>query len=384
MPTWAKLPRADRDNLSAVSYLVRNYPTPLAARGPAEPAEAPRIVVPPRHGRPRTEAEHAHFRRLIQESQALVDARRSPATGPMAARMAALAPEAPIVGERSPGEGGGAVFHEADGFAVNDPAATRPRLDVPKAVVEAGLKAPVPHRKQIGGTCGLYALGMVMDGWHARDPKNPTALVQPEDRDPPDGDFKHLNYAPTDPRMMLDVARDAGLTAKGELYQAEFVAEAAARMGYRASLRTEATLADLYTVLDAGHPAIVAFNVDMDGEAGTPDAGARAHYAVIQGHFEHEGQRYLIAKHSWRQTEDRIWRAEDFLASWSNLKTTRFYGTPGDGEIPDRPDLREPERLSLPDAGEGRADISRALGRCLVEVVPEGEPLSGGREIHAA
>lgn len=342
--------------------------------------------MPPRFGRPRTDAEHRHFQQLIREGQALVDAARARrsagTTSPLGARMLALAaPAQPIRGEPAPGEGGGGVHREADGFLVNDPALVAARPEIPEAVVEAGLSAPVPHRKQIGGTCGLYALGMVMDAWHARDPRHPTALVQPEDRGAPQGAFRHFNFEPTDPRMMLDVAKEAGLTAKGELYQAEFVAETAARFGYQASLRTEATLDDLYAVLDAGHPAIVAFNVDMDGDAGTPDAGARAHYAVIEGHFEHEGERYLIAKHSWSKTEDRVWRAEDFAASWQNLKTTKFYGTPGDGEIPQRPDLREPERLSLPDAGGGRADISKALGRCLVEVVPNGAPLSGGRRI---
>jgi hypothetical protein len=379
----AKLPRTGPDKVPAVSHLVRNSPTPRGPLTPPPLAEPPQLIIPPTFGRPRTEAEHRYFRQLIQEGQALVDAakaRRAAGTTPMGARMLALAPKPaarPITGDPEPGLGGGATHREADGFLVNDPAVAPAR---PEGPAVAGLKAPVPHRRQLGGTCGLYALGMVMDAWHARDPRNPTALVQPEDR-APEGDEGHFNTPPTDPRMLLDVAREAGLTAKGELYQAEFVAETAARMGYQASLRTQATLEDVYAVLDAGHPAIVPFNVDMDGDAGTPDSGGRAHYAVLQGYFDRDGERYLVAKHSWRHSGDRVWRAEDFLASWSNLKTTKFYGTPGDGEIPGRPDLREPARLSLPDAGEGRADISSALARCLVEVVPPREPLTGGRRV---
>ncbi|CAN0580894.1 unnamed protein product, partial [Laminaria digitata] len=42
-------------------------------------------------------------------------------------------------------------------------------------------------------------------------------------------------------------------------------------------------------------------------------------------------------------------------------------------------ELKEPKHLGLPDAGGGRADISQALARTLVEVVPPGEALTGGR-----
>lgn len=377
---------------------------------PAAPASsAPRLIIPTRYGRPRTEAEQTYYRNLITETKALVDEakaqREAQLDGWMKRIEVAPRPEAPseceisdplpaaaggIVGDPNPGRGaggvaGGQVHREADGFVVNDPAVAVDKAVTDQAVIRAGLKAEVRHRKQIGGTCGLYALGMVMDFWHEQDRAHPTALVQAADREPVDDPrgFVHFHHEPTDARYVLDVAMQEGFSAKGEMYQAEFLAETATHFGYQASLRTQATLDDVYAVLDAGRPAIVAFNVDMNGEAGTPDSGARAHYAVLQGYFEHEGERYVIAKHSWSKTEDKVWRAKDFFASWDNLETTKFYGTPGDGEIPNRPDLVEPRRLTLPDAGGGRSDISRALARTLVEVVPPGERLTGGRQIAA-
>src|SRR5690242_4457903 len=45
-------------------------------------------------------------------------------------------------------------------------------------VIERAKKAGVPQREQIGPTCGLYALGMVMDFWNEKNAKNATALVQ--------------------------------------------------------------------------------------------------------------------------------------------------------------------------------------------------------------
>lgn len=370
---------------------------PPGYENPNAPArtDAPKLWIPERYGRPRTDAEHAYYRGLIAEGQALVDRARAkapvaqpskleaPTSDDLRLKDGAPPPKEQALKAEAPVSDG--VFREADGFIVNAPGVHRPRPVQDANLIRAGLRAEVPHRKQIGGTCGLYALGMVMDLWHQREPKNPTALVQVEDRNEvndPRG-FVHFHHEPTDARYLMDVAKDAGFTAKGEMYEARFVADTAAHFGYDASLRTSATLDDLYAVLDAGHPAIVPFNVDMNGEAGTPDSGARAHYAVVQGYFDDQGERYVVAKHSWSNTEDHVWKASDFFASWSNLKTTKFYGTPGDGEIPKYPELKEPANLDLPDAGGGRSDISKALARTLVEVVPPGEALTGGRRFAA-
>jgi hypothetical protein len=232
----------------------------------------------------------------------------------------------------------------------------------------------VPQRVQIGPTCGLYALGMVFDHWNARDPGNATALVQDIDTR---GRGTQYTRPPTTDERILDVAQRAGFTALGEMFTARQLAATAEAFGYRATTHEHATLDDLYRVLDAGHPAIVAFDVDMNGDP-ADHGGERAHYAVIQGYVDDGGERYLIARHGWGVQTDHVWRARDFEASWSALHATSFYGTPGDGVIPRQPGVREPARLSLPDAGGGKALIFEALGRKIVEVVPPGEAPAGG------
>jgi hypothetical protein len=241
-------------------------------------------------------------------------------------------------------------------------------------VIERAKKAGVPQRVQIGPTCGLYALGMVMDLWNERDPKNPTALVQQKD----DAGFgKQWTRAPTTQQRILDVALAEGFTARGEMFTATQLATTATRFGYTASTHEHATLDDLYAVLDAGHPAIVGFDVDYNGNP-TDNGGERAHYAVIEGWFEENGERYLVARHGWGVQKDHVWRAADFDASWRALQTTTFYGTPGDGVIPKHPGVPEPSEMNLPDAGGGRAGIFESLGTKIVEVVPPGDAPVGG------
>lgn len=244
-------------------------------------------------------------------------------------------------------------------------------------LVEGAKTAPVPQRVQLGPTCGLYALGMVMDAWNAHDPKNATALVQEQDRN---GYGKQYTRSPTTGERILDVARAKGFTAVGEMFQAEDLAATARHFGYDATTHHHASLATLYKVLDAGHPAIVAFDVDYNGNP-TAVGGARAHYAVIQGYFDDGGKRYLVARHGWGVQRDHVWDAAAFDASWRALQKTDFYGVPGDGIIPSFPDAKEPAGLALPDLGNGEAGILEALATKIVEVVPHGTPMAGG--IHA-
>jgi hypothetical protein len=250
------------------------------------------------------------------------------------------------------------------------------RLSRADVIARARQQAPVPQRVQLGPTCGLYALGMVMDAWHRKDPKNITAIVQDQDLR---GRGKQFTLDPNSHERILDVARDQGFTAQGEMFTASQLATLARHFGYDATTHANATLDDLYKVLDAGHPAIVAFDVDYNGNPTATSGGERAHYAVIQGYFDDNGTRYLVARHGWGVQQDHVWRAADFDASWKALQTTTYYGTPGDGEIPNAPGLREPARMALPDAGGGRARIDEALGTKIVEVVPRGEPAVGGR-----
>jgi hypothetical protein len=244
-----------------------------------------------------------------------------------------------------------------------------------KEVVTAAKKAPVPQREQIGPTCGLYALGMVLDAWHLKDPKNQTAIVQDQDLR---GKGKQYSLQPTTHERILDVAIAKGFTSMGEMFTARQLAATARHFGYTNTTTHEhATLDDLYKVLDAGHPAIVAFDVDYNGNP-ADYGGERAHYAVIQGYFDDKGQRYLVARHGWAVQEDHVWKASDFQKSWSALEATTYYGTPGDGIIPKHPELREPALLSLPPVGRDKAGIFESLALKIVEVCPPGEQPVGG------
>ncbi len=242
------------------------------------------------------------------------------------------------------------------------------------AVVERAKRAAVPQRVQIGPTCGLYALGMVMDFWHAKDAANPTALVQDRDLG---GRGKQFTLEPTTSERILTVAKELGFTALGEMFTARQLAKTAEHFGYVATTHEDATLDDLYRVLDAGHPAIVAFDVDYNGDP-ADFGGDRAHYAIIQGYFDALDGRMLVARHGWGVQEDHVWSAERFDQSWKALHTTAFYGEPGDDIIPDHPGVDEPDRMALPDAGAGRAKIYDSLGTKIVEVVPPGASPVGG------
>jgi hypothetical protein len=251
---------------------------------------------------------------------------------------------------------------------VDAPRRTRAEL------IAAGRKNGVPQRVQIGPTCGLYALGMVLDFWNEKDPRNPTAIVQDQDLR---GRGKQYTREPTTHERILDVAQKKGFTSQGEMFTARQLALTAKHFGYDATTHEHATLERLYKVLDAGHPAIVAFDVDYNGNP-ADYRGERAHYAVIEGYVDEGGERYLIARHGWGVQTDHLWKASDFDRSWKALQSTTYYGTPGDGVIPKYPGLREPRHMRLPDVGQGKAGIFEALGCKIVEVVPKGEKPVGG------
>ena len=276
----------------------------------------------------------------------------------------------------------GAGLRAPDGMRI-DPSALAPAATPVPATradrIAAGKSAEVPQRNQQGPTCGLYALGMVMDYWNQRDGKNPTVLVSDKDVG---GQGEHYNFEPTSDERMLDYVRTSGYTSAGEMFKARDLAETAAHFGYTANLHEDATLEALYTVLDAGHPAIVAFDVDYWGNPGD-FGGKRAHYAVIEGYFDEDGERYLIARHGWGGKEDYIWKASDFDTSWKALKATDWYGTPGDGVMPD-PQYDEPTKLDLPDLGDGTAGIARSLGTKIIEVVPLDSKAVGGTPVERA
>ncbi|MCC6332504.1 MAG: C39 family peptidase [Myxococcales bacterium] len=184
------------------------------------------------------------------------------------------------------------------------------------------LGADVPARVQDGPTCGLYALGMVMDYWDKKDARNLNPYVRSEDVVRWDS---HSVPADTS-RRLLDEAKAKGFTTQGEMFYASQLASLARGFGYKATVNADFTLEELHAVLDRGRPALIGFDVDQQGNPGLYD-GKRAHWAVIEGHFEKDGVEYLVATHGWTGGE-YVWRADDFMASVRNLEQSDFPAAP--------------------------------------------------------
>jgi hypothetical protein len=210
--------------------------------------------------------------------------------------------------------------------------------------------ARVPGRLQSGPTCGLYALGMVMDYWNGQSGENTTALVQSSD----------LFYAgshtrvPTTSRRLLEAARRAGYTRLGEMFWADDLRALAHEFGYQAELHRSFALRELHACLDRGHPVLVGFDVDAVGHPGLFH-GQRPHWAVIEGHFSSHGVEYLVAIHGW-SGRDLIWRAEDLLASAGQL----------DRYDPEAADDASLWGIRIPPGG----DLTRSMRNTLVEIFP--------------
>ena len=187
------------------------------------------------------------------------------------------------------------------------------------------LGADVPGRVQDGPTCGLYALGMVMDFWEKKDPTHVSdALVQKTDVVRWDS---HSTQPDTN-RLLLDEAKKKGFTTQGEMFHAKDLAALARSFGYEAKTVSHVTLKEIQGAVDRGHPALVGFDVDNNGNPGLFE-GKRAHWAVIEGHFKKDGVEYLVATHGWTGKE-YVWRADDFMASVNQLNKSDFAGAPSD------------------------------------------------------
>jgi hypothetical protein len=202
-------------------------------------------------------------------------------------------------------------------------------VDRSALAAEAGralkLGADVPGRVQDGPTCGLYALGMVMDYWEKQNPKNGLdPLVQASDAQR--SDSHSLN--PDTKQLLLDEAKKAGFTTQGEMFYGRQLAQLAQKFGYRADVTPNVTLDEIDAAVDKHHPVLVPFDVDNSGNPGL-FGGKRAHWAVIEGHFEKDGVKYLVATHGWTGKE-YVWRADDFMKSVSQLDQSDFPGAPKD------------------------------------------------------
>lgn len=186
------------------------------------------------------------------------------------------------------------------------------------------LGADVPGRVQDGPTCGLYALGMVMDYWDKKDSRNLNPLVQ--DSDAVRWDSHSLQ--PDTNQDLFDEAKARGMTTQGEMFYADKLGELAKVFGYQATVKPDMTLDDLKACIDRDHPALVAFDVDHQGNPGLY-GGKRAHWAVIEGYFQKDGVDFLVATHGWTGKE-YVWKASDFMASVNQLDKSDFPAAPKD------------------------------------------------------
>ena len=127
----------------------------------------------------------------------------------------------------------------------------RARISLERRAALALLRgADVPGRVQKGPTCGLYALGMVMDYWEKRDAGSTTLLVQDSDEARTDSH----SLPPDSHELLLDVAQKRGFSLRGEMLDAAELAELASMFGYRAVVHERFTLETVVVAVDARHP----------------------------------------------------------------------------------------------------------------------------------
>lgn len=189
---------------------------------------------------------------------------------------------------------------------------------------ERAVRLRVPYRVQEGPTCGLYALGMVMDYWHTLDRSNAAPYVVDKDSTRAGA----ANFSPTTDRRIFEVAKENGyfaeslriVNAEGGMFVADELGQLATKFGYGYDLIENATAADVRAVVDRGHPALVGFDVNYDGNP-TSVGGDRAHWGVVVGHFQYEGEEWFIAQHGW-EAKTYLWSADDLEASMAQIQPT--------------------------------------------------------------
>lgn len=184
--------------------------------------------------------------------------------------------------------------------------------------------ADVPGRIQDGPTCGLYALGMVMDFFDVKDSTNLNPLVQASDATRRGAHSR----APDSQDLLFETAKASGYTTQGEMFHTAQLAQLARQFGYEATVTEEFTFEHLKASVDRGNPALVGFDVDDAGNPGNFE-GLRAHWAVVEGYFEKDGVDYVVATHGWTGAE-YVWRASDLIDSAHQLKRSNFPAAPSD------------------------------------------------------
>lgn len=201
---------------------------------------------------------------------------------------------------------------------------------------------PVPKiQNQVGPTCGLYALSIVMRFWydlfmekHKASPlqqpnpplkpaRDPSALSQRESlmKEIRDAGGKPTPYKPsglpTFHQSMLDIAETMG-SRIGEVAEAKTLARIARASGaFDAKVLTWDDSAGMMDIIraqiDRNCPCIIGYDNTNTGDPGKGTEGDRAHWAVVFGYVEENGVYSVLATHGWGRYYK--WVAEDLRES---------------------------------------------------------------------
>jgi hypothetical protein len=182
-----------------------------------------------------------------------------------------------------------------------------------------GAGVDIPGSVQAGPTCGLQLLVSIFDGLQAKEPSNgalKNPLVRPEDADRPESHEEDITRDTNE--TLLKYALDKGYTTQGEIFTATDMAEIARHFGYKANVKTSATLADVKALIARGNVPLMAIDVDRVGNPGLFE-GARAHWVSIEGTFVENGVEYVVGTHTWDGGE-YVWPANQVFQSTNQLK----------------------------------------------------------------
>jgi hypothetical protein len=250
--------------------------------------------------------------------------------------------------------GGGPSFSEeaADGGV---PGPERIRLTPLARYVD------LPARQQQGPTCGLNALGMVMDYWHGLGRQ---ACVEPlmqghGFRLGTERRCYRYTCPSTETEQLLAEGVRRGMSVAGEIFDMTWLGELAQHWQYRARILRDPDMEFILGMLRAGRPLLVCYDTDAWGYPALRQ-GERLHYGVLTGYLYRGDVLWLLARQSRKQPgRDQWWRADDFLRSSRQLHTTSYYV--GASGIPPR--LQGHVR-------DGELALKQRLAGCALEVVP--------------
>jgi ribosome biogenesis protein Tsr3 len=241
-----------------------------------------------------------------------------------------------------------------------------PRIESGKWSSGAVTVKPLPQiQNQVGPTCGLTALSIVMNFWYtllmaryshspmeqpipplpsARDPKAKSTRerLMEEIRDAKGQPTKRVaSPLPTFLPTLQDIAEKMG-SRIGEVAQAKVLAQIAREGGgFVADVarwnNTESMMELIKKYVDRNVPCIIAYDNTDTGDPGVGTQGDRAHWAVIFGYVNTTGTFELLATHGWghyylwsaeqlRASNEQLERYEAKSGTWVNIETG---GNPG-------------------------------------------------------